>query len=310
MGITSLLQDGFVSLGARGIGRMTPEFRSRVAQQMALHWLSVDQRFSNAVALNLASVFPEHTVEERKALASASAHRTARAQLDHFWAWHARRDHIVEAVELEGFERLIDATPGDPVVVAGAHRIGFELVLIRLSIELEGAVIYDAGATPLPRAARRAWSRFKPQQVIAARGALQPALHAVRQGVPLLVLADEPANDLPADTARVLASRMRFSPIVSFLARRCGARVLWVDFLQLGPGRYRAVLGEPLSAAQANDRAACAAAMAARLEKSLRTDPSGYWWGRKSIAGVRPQRREQIAAKARAIAPGQSGRVG
>ena len=303
MGVLSALQDAVVSLGARGIGRMSSDFRDRVARQMATHWLSGDARYARTLHGNLRLAFPERNEQALRDLAELNARRTARAQIDHFWAWHASPEALRETVSLQGHAQLKD---GMPTVLAGAHQLGFEVALIRMSMEVSGALVFDPGATPLPRAAQRAWSRFQPQQVIAAEGALRPARAAVRSGKPLLLLADEPAEGQHAEVAPLLGTTMRFTPLVSFLARACAARVVWLDVRQSDSGNYRATLSEPFAANEMAEPAASAQAMAARLERALRVDPAGYWWGRKTVGGVRPVRAEQIGTKGGAMGADQS----
>ncbi len=316
MPLATWLQDGVVRAGAFGIGRMSPAFRERVAQQLARQWLGADARFSSLVLGNLRRALPALPAGEIEQLALANAQRTARAQLDHFWSWHARRELLLEAVQFDGLAQLDGAAP---TVIAGSHRLGFEVALMRLSIDVSGALIVDPGATPLPRAARRAWSRFRPQRVIEARGAARPALAAVREGRPLLVLVEEPSSAAAAGVdesphAPVLALQMRFTPLVALLVRLAHARVLWLDVRTLGGGRYAAALSEPLPAGAMADAWQSAQALAARLDRSLRADPAGYWWARCAFAAAAPRppsaAQEQIGAKVQSSAERHAWRAG
>ena len=288
------MQSAVVSIGARGIAAMRPAFRERVAQQMADNWIRNDERFTRIVDSNLRRVWPAMASNQRRALMQANALCTARGQLDHFWAWHARPKALRDAVRVQGLEQL---RAGQPMVIAGAHRLGFEVALMRISMEISGALVYDPGATPLPRAAQRAWSRFHPQQVIAARGAARPALRAVREGRPLLVLAEEPADNDGDLHAAVLGSSMRFTPLVAWLVRAAGAKVLWLDIEQHGSGNYSVALSGDQPQHEMADGPRSARCMAALLERALRADPAGYWWSRCAITGLQLNTPRQSAAK-------------
>lgn len=293
------LQNAVVALGARGIAAMRPPFRERVAQQMADNWIRHDTRFVQVVDANLREFWPALSAARRATLLQANALRTARAQLDHFWAWHARPQALREAVNVQGLELL---AAGEPAVIAGAHQLGFEVALMRLSMETAGALIYDPGTMPLPRAAQRAWGRFKPQQVIAARGAARPALRALRNGLPLLVLVEQPADPGGALTAALLGGAMRFTPLVAWLARAQPTRVVWLDVEQHAAGQYSARLVETAAADMASGPGS-ARCMAGLLENALRADPAGYWWGRCRIGRLHVDGPRQSTAK-----PQDSGR--
>jgi Kdo2-lipid IVA lauroyltransferase/acyltransferase len=307
MSLTAWMQNTVVGLGARGIALMRPAFRERVAQQMADNWVRQDEAFVRTVDGNLRLMWPAMASVQRQALLRANAVRTARGQLDHFWAWHARAARLRDAVALAGLEQIV---PGRPTVIAGAHRLGFEVALMRLSMEVSGALIFDPGATPLPRAAQRAWSRFKPQQVIAAHGGARPSLRAVRAGLPLLVLAEEPADPEGAIAAPVFGGAMRFTPLVAWLVRATGAQVLWLDVDQQDGGRYAVVLSPLHPQREMADDASSARRMAAQLERALRGDPAGYWWARCRIAPLQVQTPRQSAAKAESSGSAESSVAG
>jgi lauroyl/myristoyl acyltransferase len=296
-----------VGLGARGIAAMSPAFRERVAHQMADNWLRQDEAFVSTAEHNLRLLWPAMAASQRRGLLHANATRTARGQLDHFWAWHARAAALRDAVRVQGLEQI---EPGRPCVIAGAHRLGFEIALMRISMELSGALIFDPGATPLPRAAQRAWSRFRPQRVIAAQGGARPALRAVREGLPLLVLAEEPADADGAPTAALLGGAMRFTPLVAWLVRATGAQVVWLDVEQQDGGRYAVQLSPLQPQREMSDAAGSARRMAAMLESALRGDPAGYWWARCRIAALQVRPPRQSAAKAESSGNTESSAAG
>jgi Kdo2-lipid IVA lauroyltransferase/acyltransferase len=307
MSLTGWMQNAIVGVGARGIAMMRPAFRERVAQQMADNWVRQDETFVRTVDTNLRRMWPAMAAAQRQALLRANALRTARGQLDHFWAWHARPARLRDTVRLQGLEQIV---PGRPVVIAGAHRLGFEVALMRLSMEVSGALIFDPGATPLPRAAQRAWSRFRPQQVIAAHGGARPALRAVRAGLPLLVLAEEPADPDGAIAAPVLGGAMRFTPLVAWLARATGAQVLWLDVEQQDGGHHAVGLSPIHPQREMADGPASARRMAALVERALRSDPAGYWWARAALPALQPPTPRQSAAKAESSGSAESSVAG
>ena len=309
MRLKSWMQEAVVALGARGIAALRPAFRERVALQMAGNWTRSDEQFNQVVDANLHHVWPAWTASQRHALMHVNAVRTARAQLDHFWAWHAHGDALREAVTVQGLEQLT-APASAPTVIAGTHRLGFEVALMRLSMDVAGALIYDPGSMPLPAAARRAWSRFHPQQVIQAHGAARPALRALREHQPLLVLVEEPHQHEGELRAPLLGASMAFTPLVAWLVRSARAQVVWLDVQQHDEGRYSLQLSPPLPLHDMADGTRSAIAMASRLERALRNDPTGYWWSRTQLSGLHLRPTRQSAAKRQDSGGRESSRVG
>jgi len=205
----------------------------------------------------------------------------ARARWDHLWAWSASRGDVEQLVRLnEPDSGSLDG----PVIIAGAHQLGMELLAMRLSMRVNGGVIVDSGADPLLTAARRAWQRFGEQTIIEASGAVRGALRVLKAGRPLLVFPDEPeSNDVHCQVVDVCGTRFRYSPIVSTLARYSGAPVIWVQVSQRENGLYDVGFEPLLSAEAACDPHRCVGLQAQKLQQLLLTDPSGYWWSRLSI---------------------------
>lgn len=301
------LQDRVVALGARTLASLSPAWRLRLAEQMAAHWLRPDAVFAHVVHGNLRLALPQWEPAARQTVAARNAWLTALAQIDHFRAWYGSVDRLRTQVQLDG-EALLHKQP--PAVVLATHQLGFEVAALRMAQELEGAVVVDPGAWPLPPAARAAWSRSRPQLLLDVQGGPQPMRQALRQGRSLLLLCDEPPAMARPCSARVLGFAQRFSPLGAVLARAEHARLIGVDVRIQNEHGYRVQLQElPAPRGAADTR--WLQSLANTLNGALHEEPAGYWWGRQPIVpaaspSTRMRNAQQISAKVEETAAGQA----
>ncbi|MFK7963880.1 MAG: hypothetical protein AB8C46_07925 [Burkholderiaceae bacterium] len=269
----------------RGIGFMDDATRHKIADKMSARQAASDHEFAETVVHNLTTVFPAMSKANIQNLALLNCKRMARARLDHLWSWHASARELAALASLSGAKEL----PGNSAcIIVGCHQLGMEVAAMRLSVEVEGAIVVDPGSETLLGAAKRAWSRFRPQTIIEAEGAFRPALRVLKAGKPLLLFPDEPEiaghHRVPA---QVIGAMVQYSPIVSILAKAAAAPVFWLQVDQQADGHYRVSLEQLAAATEAVDMHKTIQMQAKKLEEFLRTDPSAYWWSRRRLAAAR-----------------------
>ena len=266
----------------RGIGFMDNATRHKIADRMSARQAASDHEFAETVVHNLKTAFPAMSKANIQNLALLNCKRMARARLDHLWSWHASAQELSALASLSGAQ---DLPANSACIIVGCHQLGMEVAAMRLSIEVEGAIVVDPGSETLLTAAKRAWSRFRPQTIIEADGAFRPALRVLKAGKPLLLFPDEPEiaghHRVPA---QVIGAMIQYSPIVSILAKATGAPVFWLQVDQQADGHYSVSIERLIEASEAGDVQKAIRTQANKLEGLLRTDPSAYWWSRRRLA--------------------------
>ena len=283
-------------------------FALRRAMARALYLLRVlaDVNRRSLVHANLAVAFDTFSEAELVGLEAAHCRACAEAWFDNVIAFAGGPAVVRAMVRLEGAELL--QRSGQPTIVASAHFVDVYLALLRLAMESHGAIIYREPTEPsLKRRLLRQIARFSAVQMINSKACIRPALKALKAGLPLVVLADQP-DDLRGAVARpFLRGGIAWSPAIAFLASRTGAQVLWLDVKREDDGVYLVSLS-PLTARPCTTENDVFAGLAQRLNTAATARPEFYRWDRGQLL-CRRQPSDQSAAKAVQIPAAQSSAV-
>lgn len=252
---------------------------------------------------NLGVAFDNLSENELAKLEAAHCRASAEAWFDNVVAFAGGPAVVRAMVRLEGAELLHRS--GQPTIVAGAHFVDVYLALLRVAMESHGAIIYREPTQPaLKRRLLRQIARFSAVQMIGSKACIRPALKALKAGLPLVVLADQP-DDLRGAVAKpFLCGGIAWSPAIAFLAERTGAQVLWLDVKREDDGIYSVTLS-PLTARPCATENDVFSGLAHRLNAAATARPEFYRWDRGQLL-CRRSARNQSAAKAVQIHAAQS----
>jgi lauroyl/myristoyl acyltransferase len=163
---------------------------------------------------NLAVAFDTFSEAELASLEAAHCRASAEAWFDNVVAFAGGPAVVRSMVRLEGAELL--QRSGQPTIVASAHFVDVYLALLRVAMESPGAIIYREPTQPaLKRRLLRQIERFSAVRMIGSKACIRPALKALKAGLPLVLLADQP-DDLRGAVAKPLLHFWRRA-----LAPRC-----------------------------------------------------------------------------------------
>lgn len=277
--------------------------RRRAARLFALWRIAADAERSDTVRANLAVAFSRFSEKQLARLESDFNQATAEVWFDSFIAFAGGPSVVRTLVRLEGAHLL--RTGAKPCIVTGAHFVDSYLALLRVAMEVEGAMIYRRPTNPSQEARLlRQVARFSDVRMIASTACIRPALAALRAGMPLAIMADQPDDLRSAVATPFLCGGIAWSPAVAFLAQRTGARVLWLDVERQDDGRYLAVLS-PLTPVACEAEREVFAGLATRLQASALARPAFFRWDRGQLLSRR-KHLDQSAAKMVQISRDQS----
>jgi Kdo2-lipid IVA lauroyltransferase/acyltransferase len=291
------------SLFFRFLLRLPFGVRRAIARALYLLRVLADVNRRALVQANLAVAFDTFSEAELCSLEAAHCRASAEAWFDNVVAFAGGPAVVRSMVRLEGAELL--QRSGQPTIVASAHFVDVYLALLRVAMESPGAIIYREPTEPsLKRRLLRQIERFSAVQMIASKACIRPALKALKAGLPLVVLADQP-DDLRGAVARpFLRGGIAWSPAISFLVSRTGAQVLWLDVKREEDGGYLVTLS-PLAARSCTTESDIFAGLAQRLTAAATARPEHFRWDRGQLLSRR-RPSDQSAAKAVQIPAAQS----
>jgi lauroyl/myristoyl acyltransferase len=161
------------------------------------------------------------------------------SKFDHFRMWRMSDEQIRHSADFSGAEHL-RAAYGKKLVILSAHYVGFEVALIRLSLEVSGAVVVEL----TPNAAFNAhvterWKRDRAQKIIDSRSGLRNILREVKACTPTALLVEHMGMHPRYLTAPWQGSMaIRITPALELLLADADTSVLWMSVKKTARDHY------------------------------------------------------------------------
>ncbi|GGD48551.1 lauroyl acyltransferase [Pseudoxanthomonas indica] len=253
-----------------------------LADGLAWLWRRTDARESRVAWRNLELAYPDLLPSERQTLHQAILRSTTRQVMETLRFWtrpHAenlpllRRSHGVEL-----FDQAVAA--GRPVLVAAPHFGNWELLNQWLASRGPFAFVYRVPESPVGDAfLLRARGADTITQVRAEGAAVRQLWKRLKEGGVVAILPDQQPKAGDGEFAPFFGVQALTMTLLSRLAERTGAVVLFAWCERIGPGPDFALHFEPAPAAIADaDPRVAVAALNAGVEKIARRDPAQYQW--------------------------------
>lgn len=253
-----------------------------LADGLAWLWRKTDARESQVAWRNLELAYPDLLPSERQAMHQAILRSTTRQVMETLRFWtrpHAdnlaliRRSHGTEL-----FDQAVAA--GQPVLVAAPHFGNWELLNQWLAARGPYAFVYRVPESPVGDAfLLRARGAATITQVRAEGAAVRQLWKRLKEGGVVAILPDQQPKAGDGEFAPFFGVQALTMTLLSRLAERTNAVVLFAWCERIGPGPDFALHFEPAPAAIADaDAGKAVAALNAGVERIARRDPAQYQW--------------------------------
>lgn len=253
-----------------------------LADALAGLWRRIDARESRVARRNLELAYPDLLSSERDALHQAILRSTTRQMMETLRFWtrphaenltHIRRSHGVHWLDQA-------ATAGRSVIIAAPHYGNWELLNQWLASRGPYAFVYRVPESAVGDAfLLRARGAGNITQVRAEGTAVRALWKRLKEGGTIAILPDQQPKLGDGEFAPFFGVQALTMTLLSRLAERTQAVVLFAWCERIGPGPDFALHIEPADAAIADpDAAVAVAALNAGVEKIARRDPAQYQW--------------------------------
>ncbi len=153
-----------------------------------VYWLAAPRR--RVTQINLARCFPHWSSRQRTTVARGHFRAFIRSFFERFIFWYAGPERIRRLCRIEGMEHF-EAHRGTPMILLAPHFVGLDAGGIRLSLETDSAAIYGRQKSKvLSDVMTRGRTRFGDARMLLRNAGLRPAIKAMREGLPLMLLPD------------------------------------------------------------------------------------------------------------------------
>ncbi|NDK39812.1 lauroyl acyltransferase [Pseudoxanthomonas gei] len=282
---------GLLHRGAALLTSLPWPWLRALADALAWLWRRLDARESQVARCNLRLAYPELLPSQRAELQRRVLRTTARQALEtlRFWT-HPHADNLACLRERHG-EALYDAAlaSGKGVIVAAPHFGNWELLNQWLSSRGPIAIVYAPPESAVGDAfLLRVRGADNIRQVRAEGPAVRQLWKVLKAGGGVGILPDQQPKLGDGEFAPFFGKQALTMTLVSRLAERTGATVLFAWCERTGPDLDFALHVEPAPAGIADtDPVAAAAVLNATVERIARRDPAQYQWTYKRY-GARP----------------------
>ncbi|MBI4536870.1 MAG: lysophospholipid acyltransferase family protein [candidate division NC10 bacterium] len=252
------------------------------AGALAYRW---DRRHREVAQENLAQAFPEMRPIEVERLARAVFSTLGRSAVDVARSGRLLRTSGMDAVILEGFERLISARDrGRGVLLIAAHFGPWEILPLVAALRYEPIHLV---ARPLDNPWLDAYlatlRRRGENHIIRKQEGLQTILRVLRDGGTVGMLIDQHIREQDGVVVPFFGRPASTVPAAALVALRSGAAVLPAAILrEAGPGRYRVRIGEEVTLTRSKDLKTDlvenTARFTAAMEAMIRQRPEQWFW--------------------------------
>ncbi|WP_296279171.1 lauroyl acyltransferase [Pseudoxanthomonas sp.] len=277
--------DTFAALGyhaAALVGRLPWPWLRALGDAMAWVWRKADARESRVARRNLEIAYPDLLPSQREDLHQAILRTTARQALETLRFWTRKpADNLACLRERHG-EALYDAAlaSGKGVIVAAPHFGNWELLNQWLASRGPLAIVYRPPASPVGDAfLLRVRGADNIRQVRAEGPAVRQLWKVLKEGGAVGILPDQQPKAGDGEFAPFFGTPALTMTLVSRLAERTGATVLFAWCERIGPGPDFALHVEPAPPAIADaDPVTAVTALNETVERIARRDPAQYQW--------------------------------
>lgn len=264
------------------IGRLPWPWLHALGDLMAWAWRRTDARESRVARRNLELAYPELLPSQREELHRAILRTTARQALEtlRFWTRPAA-ENLARLRERHG-QDLYDAAlaSGRGVIVAAPHFGNWELLNQWLSSRGPIAIVYRPPESAAGDAfLQRVRGADNIRQVRAEGAAVRQLWKVLKEGGAVGILPDQQPKAGDGEFAPFFGKPALTMTLVSRLAERTGAQVLFAWCERIGPGPDFALHVQPAPPAIADaDPVIAVTALNQAVEQIARRDPAQYQW--------------------------------
>jgi len=263
----------------------------------SLVWLipPLSRRARRLSHVNLAIAFPQMPRAERRRIARCAFLHLCRtvAELGAMWTWDVERIRAL-VVEVDGQEVLDDAFARGGVILAAPHLGAWDLAGFVTGLGRDAAALYrpprDAA---LEEFSKRGRERGGARLVRPSGEAVRTLLRTLRRGGIVMILPDQDAGDGAGIFVPFFGELANTTVLVSRLASRCDARVVFAFAERLPAGRGFRLCYRAASPGLYGDLEQSAMALNGDIENLVRELPEQYLWSYKRFR-IRPPGLEDL----------------
>ncbi len=264
------------------IGRLPWSWLHATGDLIAWLWRLTDARESRVARRNLDMVFADLLPSQREDLHRAILRTTARQALETLRFWTRPPAENLALLRERHGEALYDAAlaSGKGVIVAAPHFGNWELLNQWLSSRGPIAIVYRPPESATGDAfLQRVRGADNIRQVRAEGPAVRQLWKVLKDGGAVGILPDQQPKAGDGEFAPFFGKPALTMTLVSRLAERTGATVLFAWCERIGPGPDFALHVRPAPAGIADaDPQAAVAVLNAMVEQIARRDPAQYQW--------------------------------
>ena len=274
------------------IGRLPWPWLRALGDAMAWAWRRFDVRESRVARRNLEIVYPDLLPGQRDDLHAAILRTTARQALETLRFWTRPAGENLACLRERHGEALYDEAlaSGKGVIVAAPHFGNWELLNQWLASRGPIAIVYRPPESPAGDAfLLRVRGADNIRQVRAEGPAVRQLWKVLKDGGAVGILPDQQPKMGDGEFAPFFGKPALTMTLVSRLAERTGATVLFAWCERIGPGPDFALHVERAPAAIADaDAVTAVTALNQAVERIARRDPAQYQWTYKRYT-LRPE---------------------
>jgi KDO2-lipid IV(A) lauroyltransferase len=249
----------------------------------ALVWYSVP-RLRRTTRINLATVYPGLSPEERNKIARASMTNYARGIFEAGMLWHWPLDKVFKLFdEAEGFEFVEEAMAlGKGLIVAAPHYGSWEMLNLYLHSKGEAAILYKPSKFPeidaiLTDKRRRGGAEMVPATVTGIRRMFS----LLKKGFYVALLPDQEPTGGSGEFAPFFGIEARTGVLLPRMAQRTGAPVIFAVCERRKGGRYCVHLFKPDESIYSENMREALTAANQSIEQCISVNPEQYLWAYK-----------------------------
>lgn len=279
---------------AWAVARLPWPLLRALADGVAWLWVALDAREARVTRRNLELIRADLDANARESLLREILRTTARQTFEtlRLWTRPAARN-LADIVEVHG-EALFDEAlrSGEGLIVAAPHMGNWELLNQWLASKTPLAILYRPPESAIGEAFLRrvrANAGGQVEQVRAEAAGVRTLLKRLQKGGVVGILPDQQPKAGDGEFAPFFGTQALTMTLVSRLAERTGATVLFAWCERIGPGPDFALHVEPAPPGIADpDPVAAVTVLNQAVERIARRDPAQYQWTYKRYT-LRPE---------------------
>ena len=273
-----------ISVAMRVFSWVSPRAAEYFAPLLAaLVWYSVP-RLRRTTRINLATVYPDLSPEERNKIGRASMTNYARGIFEAGMLWHWPLDKVFKLFdEAEGFEFVEEAiTLGKGLIVAAPHYGSWEMLNLYLHSKGEAAILYKPSKFPeidaiLTDKRRRGGAEMVP----ATATGIRRMFSLLKKGFYVALLPDQEPTGGSGEFAPFFGIEALTGVLLPRMAQRTGAPVIFAVCERRKGGRYCVHLFKPDESIYSENMREALTAANQSIEQCISVNPEQYLWAYK-----------------------------